>query len=104
MVSLGDLDGDGHDEFVVGAIVAEDAGTDAGTAALFYGPVSGSLALSDADVHYTGGASKDWAGYALAAGDVNGDGYEDLLVGAPQSEPGGLSAEGATYLILGLGQ
>ncbi len=47
-----------------------------------------------------GAATDDWAGSALAAGDVNGDGVDDLVIGAPGSDSGGNLA-GAVYVASG---
>ena len=44
----------------------------------------------------------DEAGYSVsAAGDVNNDGYADILIGAHAADPGGVSDAGETYLIFG---
>ena len=59
------------------------------------------LSSADADVDAQGAAAYDGAGAAVAAGDVNGDGFEDLLIGAPRSDPAGRTNAGSAYLILG---
>ncbi len=57
--------------------------------------------LSASDASFWGEDASDYSGYSVSsAGDVNGDGYDDLLVGAYGDEDGGSSA-GQTYLILG---
>jgi hypothetical protein len=56
-----------------------------------------SINVSDADAKFTGEAIGDYAGYSVAgAGDVNDDGYADILIGAPYE-----GIEGSTYLVLG---
>ena len=98
---VGDLDGDGAADLMV-----EGSGTNdpslMGRAGLFYGPMSSSdRTLDDADLLLTGENFGDGAGYAmLGPGDLNGDGFADLLVGAPFS---GTDSEGRAYLWLGTG-
>ena len=75
-----DVDGDGHDDLLVGAS-GNPALIDApGAAYLVLGPVSGTLDLSLADAKFLGEGSGDQAGYSVSgAGDVDGDGHDDLL-------------------------
>jgi hypothetical protein len=85
IASAGDLDGDGLADLAVGAPRAEGG---VGTAFVFYGPASANSA-PQADVMLRGPGYGSEVGYALAGlGDWNGDGYDDLAVGAP----GGLGA------------
>jgi len=66
------------------------------------GPVTGTVDLSAADAKLVGEASDDYVGSESisSAGDVNGDGFDDLLVGAWGQDEGGDEA-GAAYLVLG---
>ena len=96
--SAGDVDDDGFDDVLVGA---PDGGFDVGSAYLVLGPVSGTLDLANADARLVGEAVGDWAGESVSsAGDVDGDGFDDLLVGADRNDEGGVDA-GAAYLVLG---
>jgi len=59
------------------------------------------LSLGDADTSFIGAAG-DTSGWSVAsAGDVDADGFDDLLIGAPYNDAGGTNA-GITYLILSL--
>jgi hypothetical protein len=95
-----DLDGDGRDEPLVGAWGASFDGVNAGAGYLLPWPWSSALAEDDG-IPMGGGVSNDRAGYSVAvAGDVDADGLDDILIGAPYEDSGG-SAAGAAYLVLG---
>ncbi|MFZ5480732.1 MAG: MopE-related protein [Myxococcota bacterium] len=90
----GDVDADGFADVLIGATGDDDAGYSAGAAYLLYGPFSGSIDLSAADLKLLGEAERQYAGIGLDnAGDTDGDGFDDVLVGAP--------GEGAVYLWRG---
>jgi Ca2+-binding RTX toxin-like protein len=104
--NAGDVNGDGHDDIIVGAPGADvGAQADAGKAYVIYGSASGfaaTLSLDDIDgtngFVIEGAVADDELGARVAgAGDVNGDGYDDLLVGAS----GANSDAGASYVIFG---
>ncbi len=98
--SAGDVDDDGYSDLIVGAYLDDTAGSNAGITYLFFGPLSGTMDLSDADALLFG-VSPDRSGRSLSsAGDTNGDGYDDLVIGADQNDEGGFCA-GAAYLVLG---
>jgi hypothetical protein len=104
VASAGDVNGDGYDDLLIGAYGDDDGGINAGQTYLLLGKASGwapGIDLSKADASFWGETAGDWSGYSVAgAGDVNNDGYDDLLIGAPHNDGGGGNA-GQTYLILG---
>ncbi len=92
-----DLDSDGQPDLL---LQHRSGGGGSGSVYGTYGPVSASFFLSSADVEFEGEDVYDYVGDTLGrAGDVNGDGHDDLLLGAPQEN--GNSAAGLTYLMLG---
>ncbi len=101
LAAVGDIDGDGFDDLLVGAPM-EGGDTSAGAAYLVNGPLTGTLDLADADAKLVGEAHLDHAGLSLASADVNGDGIPDILVGAPYNDAGGSQA-GAAYIVYGRG-
>ena len=98
----GDTDDDGRNDVLVGAYYDETSGSGAGVAYLLYGAVSlPSGSLSGAGATLLGESARDSAGEAVGgAGDVDGDGTDDVLVGAP-SEASAASGAGAVYLFWG---
>jgi hypothetical protein len=67
-----------------------------------YSPEGTQFSLAGANVAFLGEKENDWSGYSVApAGDVNHDGYSDLLVGAPYAGPEIEKGPGKAYLILG---
>ncbi len=94
----GDVNGDGDDDFIVGAPYNDAAGANAGRAYVFFGGAELDL---QPDVVLTGEAAGDQFGYAVAGGgDLNADGFDDVLVGAPYNAAGGSTA-GRAYVFFG---
>ena len=104
VAGAGDVNGDGYDDILIGAPYDEDGGNNAGQTYLILGKASGwsmDTILGSADASFIGDDSDDHSGWSVSgAGDVNGDGYDDILIGAPADEEGGAQA-GQTYLIFG---
>jgi PKD repeat protein len=104
VVGAGDINGDGYDDILIGAHYDDDGGNDAGQTYLILGNASGWVMdtdLANADASFIGENGGDYSGWSVSGvGDVNGDGYDDILIGDYGDDDGGSSA-GQTYLILG---
>ena len=100
----GDVNGDGYDDILIGARHNDEGGSGAGQTYLILGKAGGwsmDTDLSNADASFWGENTNDDSGRSVAgAGDVNSDGYDDILIGATYNSDGGHNA-GQTYLILG---
>jgi len=106
--AAGDVNGDGFDDIIVGAYKNNDGGgNNEGAAYIFFGAnnLSGTKNLGgadSADVTMLGKGATDRLGYTVSgAGDINGDGFDDVIVGAPSNDDGGGNDEGAAYVIFG---
>ena len=107
--TAGDVDGDGFDDLLIGADLNDGGGTNAGSAYLVFGASSfanelllSTIAAGTGGIRLTGEAAYDQSGSSVgAAGDINGDGFDDLIVGAPTNDEGGSNA-GAAYFLFGL--
>jgi hypothetical protein len=100
---VGDVNGDGLDDIAIGASGNDTAATDAGKICIFFGRTSGwaaNTSLSAADASFTGESAFDYAGPVRRAGDLDGDGIGDMLMGAPSNDLGGSDA-GRAYVVLG---
>lgn len=93
----GDVNGDGLADLLIGAPDQDSGGTNAGAAYLVLGGGTGVTSLADSEAVLLGAESSDDAGRALAGKDLDGDGYSDVIVGAPEHD----SASGAIYLLYG---
>ena len=102
--SAGDVDGDGLADILVGAPGYDGGALDSGKAYLFFGASlwgGGEFGLDEADFSFVGtDPFEELGGAAAGAGDMDGDGFGDVVVGAPSNRDRGYHA-GKVSLYLG---
>ncbi|MCC5641240.1 tandem-95 repeat protein, partial [Nostoc sp. CHAB 5844] len=108
--SAGDINGDGIDDLIIGAIGADPEGQSrAGESYVVFGSRSGfgaNLNLSSLDGSngfvINGIDVEDVSGRSVSsAGDINGDSIDDIIIGAPFADPNGMSNAGSSYVVFG---
>lgn len=107
-LGVGDFDGDGADDLTVGSLL-EDVTivSDAGAINVIYGSATGLTDLGDQawsrdtdGIEGSTGVGDRWSS-AIGVGDFNGDGRDDIAVGAPQANVGDESGAGSVNVIYG---
>jgi hypothetical protein len=107
-LAAGDFDGDGFDDLAIGAPYEDvDGQTDAGAVNVLYGSKQGLDDAGDQMWHQNEagvlGVSQqgDRFGAALSAADFNGDGFDDLAIGAPRNDIGSVANAGLVIVLYG---
>ncbi|MEH1837380.1 MAG: hypothetical protein V7L20_01100 [Nostoc sp.] len=108
--NAGDINGDGIDDVIIGTFDASPNGIiGSGQSYVVFGSKSGFDASFDlSTLNGTNGFainginSGDTSGFSVSnAGDVNGDGIDDLIIGAYRASPNGITASGQSYVVFG---
>ena len=104
----GDFNGDGIGDLLVGAPNGDAKGPNAGGAYVLFGTTSGEAATVDLTsldgqngFHIAGYAASTRSGWSVAAGDINGDGIADMIIGQIDGAPNGILHAGATFVVYG---
>ena len=103
--SAGDVNGDGLDDVIVGGATGQNSG--AGQSYVVFGKNNNTTAVNLSAIGtqgfaINGAAAGDAAGYSVSsAGDVNGDGLDDLIVGAWGADRNGQANIGVSYVVFG---
>jgi len=109
-IDCGDIDGDGFDDMVISAPYGDGRGagrTNAGEVYVIYGAPKAQLGseinlqTNTPNLIIYGAISFDWLGFSVAVGNVNGDGYDDIIMGAYYADPLGRTNAGCVYTVFG---
>ena len=108
----GDVNGDGLVDLIIGARQADPNGTKSGSSYVVFGRSNNSQAIQLSDIAKGNGgfvihgeSEYDHSGTSVStAGDVNGDGLDDLIIGADGADANGIDDAGSSYVVFGKSQ
>lgn len=105
-ITSGDFNGDNIDDVAVsatGSTASQSLGRyHAGNVFIFFGPIStGTTRVNTADVRITGSIPNEQIGNTLTSGDLDNDGIDELIIGAPYSDLGSIRDQGLVYILEG---
>jgi len=113
VTNAGDINGDGIDDVIIGAPLAwPDGKANAGSSYVIFGkntatvgPFPAVFSLGDISgingFRLDGEASSDSGNSVSGAGDINGDGIDDVIIGAPHASPNGVTSAGSSFVVFG---
>lgn len=103
---VGDFNGDNIDDLAVSSPESTASQSmnryHAGNVHILFGPLNSAYSrISSADVKISGSIANELIGQSLAAGDIDGDGIDELVIGAPKSDLGSITDQGVVYTLQG---